>query len=174
MEIYLAIENAIRAGKDRFGFRAVEFTVLANHLHFVVEAEGSRALSRGMQGLTIRIAKAINRVLKRSGKVFADRFHSRELETPTEVRNALLYVLNNTKHHWDVPAEGWAPRVVDPFSSAKWFPGWDGPVECLRLSSPRPGAEARTWLLRSGWKRLGLLSPASAPKPHSKRAADRN
>ena len=167
VEIYLAIENAIRAGNDRFGFRAIEFSVITNHLHFIVEAESRRALSRGMQGLTIRIAKAINRILKRTGKVFADRFQSRELTTPTEVRNALLYVLNNAKHHTNVPPEGWVPRQVDPFSSAKWFPGWDGPVESLRLASTRPGAEPRTWLLRTGWKRLGLLSPQAVPRPHA-------
>lgn len=163
-EIYLAIEAAVRAGRDRFGFRAVEFTVLSNHMHFLVEAESTRALSRGMQGLKIRIAKAINRVLGRSGKVFADRFHTRALRTPTEVRNCLVYVLNNTKHHSKTPADRWAKRVVDPCSSAKWFDGWDGPVESLRISEVRPGAQPETWLLKSGWKRQGLLSPAEVPR----------
>lgn len=163
-EIYLAIEAAIRAGRERFGFRAVEFSVLSNHLHFVVEAEDRRALSRGMQGLMIRIAKAINRILGRKGRVFADRFHARILTTPTEVRNALLYVLNNAKHHTNAPAAAWPARLVDPCSSAKWFSGWDGSVECLRLSTVRPGADATTWLLRTGWKRLGLLSPRMAPR----------
>ena len=49
-KLYLVIENAIRAGKDRFGFRVIAFSVQSNHLHFVVEADTRVALSRGMQG----------------------------------------------------------------------------------------------------------------------------
>ena len=160
-DCYLQIEQAIRAGKDRFGFRAVEFSVQGNHLHMVVEAENDLALRRGMQGLAIRIARAINRALHRTGKVFADRFHARDLSTPTDVRNALLYVLNNAKHH---SRRRWARLEVDPFSSAKWFDGWGGPVDCARLSTTRPGAHPKTWLLEKGWRWLGLLSPSEVPR----------
>ena len=48
-----------RAGAVRV--RIIEFSVLGNHLHLIVEADSSVALSRGMQGLTVRIAKALNR-----------------------------------------------------------------------------------------------------------------
>lgn len=162
---YRAIEEAIRAGRERFGFRAVEFSVLANHLHLLVEAENEDALRRGMQGLAIRVARAINRALGRTGKVFADRFHARELATPTEVRNALLYVLNNARHHAFERGVRWARKQVDPFSSANWFEGWSTEIECpMRMSEAlRPGARPRTWLLSAGWRRLGLLDPSAAP-----------
>jgi REP-associated tyrosine transposase len=42
-------------------FRVVHLSVQANHVHLLVEAEGTQALGRGMQGLGIRLAKAINR-----------------------------------------------------------------------------------------------------------------
>jgi hypothetical protein len=38
-------------------------------------------------------------VLGRKGKVFADRYHMRILKTPTEVKNALRYVLDNRWKH---------------------------------------------------------------------------
>src|SRR3989442_11957483 len=46
-------------------------------------------------GLTIRIARAINRAVGRRGKVFADRYHAHILSTRREVANALRYVLEN-------------------------------------------------------------------------------
>ena len=56
-------------------------------------------LEVGMQGLAIRIARGLNRLWGRKGKVFADRYHDRVLRTPREVRNALAYVLNNARRH---------------------------------------------------------------------------
>ncbi|MFN7669924.1 MAG: transposase, partial [Planctomycetota bacterium] len=80
-------------GKDRFGFRLLHFAILNDHLHFVVEAKDRTALSRGLQGLLIRLARGLNKLWGRKGKVFADRYHDRALKSPREVRNALVYVL---------------------------------------------------------------------------------
>jgi hypothetical protein len=65
----------------------------------LAEAQSREALSRGVQGLAIRLARAINRVLHRAGEVWADRYHARALRTPREVRNALVYVPNNWRKH---------------------------------------------------------------------------
>jgi len=75
-------------------------------------------LRRGVQGLTIRVAKAVNRALGRRGKVWDDRYHARALPTPREVRHALVYVLQNCRKH--LPGF----RGLDPRSSAAWFDGW--------------------------------------------------
>jgi hypothetical protein len=45
------------------------------------------------------MARALNRVLRRSGRVWGDRYHRRDLATPHEVRHALVYVLDNVKKH---------------------------------------------------------------------------
>ena len=94
-DVFAEIQRAFLKGHDRFGMRMVEFSIQPDHIHLAVEAEGKKSLTRGIQGLSIRIARAINRVLGRKGKVFADRYHSRILKTPTEVRNAVEYVRNN-------------------------------------------------------------------------------
>ncbi len=149
--------------------RIVHYSVQSNHLHFVVEAESARQLARGMQALGIRLAKRLNRLFKRSGGVFADRFHVRRLKTPLEVRRALAYVLNNYRRHVD----GTGPRLplsfCDPCSSAASFDGWDpewthAPPDPRAMSDPFPELSpgvvpARSFLLRKGWRRHGLIRP---------------
>ena len=56
-------------------------------------------LTRGVQGLSIRLAFAVNKARGRHGRVLAERYHARPLKTPLEVRRALLYVLNNERKH---------------------------------------------------------------------------
>src|SRR5438128_10143214 len=93
---------AVRCGlakASRGGLRVLHFSVQRDHLHLLVEAVDGCVLSRGLQGLAIRIAKAVNRVLGRRGRVFSDRFHAHALRTPREVRNALVYVLQNWAKH---------------------------------------------------------------------------
>jgi putative transposase len=80
--------------------RLVELTVLSNHLHLIVEADTSRDLSRGMQGLCVRLARVLNLALRRSGRVFADHFHSRLLRSPTALVHAIRYVLENAERHY--------------------------------------------------------------------------
>src|SRR3954471_14058285 len=94
-----AIEDALRAAKERFGMRVVCYSIQGMHLHVIVETDEPLALSRAVQGLAIRIARALNRVGGRKGKVFAERFHAHVLEALREVRNAIRYVLENFRHH---------------------------------------------------------------------------
>ncbi|MEL7305169.1 MAG: transposase, partial [Myxococcota bacterium] len=74
-------------------------SVQGNHLHLVVEASNNEALSRGMQGLNIRLAKRVNRLFGRRGRLFSDRYHAHVLRTPREVQNAVRYLLNNGRKH---------------------------------------------------------------------------
>src|SRR3954465_6857457 len=73
------LAGAFAAGKEKDGFRLVHFSIQGNHLHLVVEADDAVRLSRGLQGLATRIARRLNRLMGRKGKVFADRYHSRAL-----------------------------------------------------------------------------------------------
>jgi REP element-mobilizing transposase RayT len=143
------VEAAAR-GPYRDVFRIVEYSVQADHVHLVVEAESKRALSSGMRRFATRVALRINGVLgRRRGRVWADRYHRRDLPSPREVRHALVYVINNHLKHY--PTE--EVPVVDPCSSAPWFTGWMH-IE-KRATDPPPVAPASTWLLREGWHRFG-------------------
>jgi len=160
--------DALAKGSARFGFRVVHYSVQSNHLHLIAEAPDRRALTRGVQGLLIRLAKGLNRLWRRKGSVFSDRYHDRILKTPREVRNALVYVLQNGVKHgatfWLRRSGSQEVRTVDPHSSGRWFDGWRDPPPLRGGGGARPQA-ARTWLLRTGWRRHGLLTLTDAPEP---------
>ncbi len=80
------LNRAFAAGCDRFGFRLIHYSIQSNHLHLLVEARNRGAMTRGVQGLMVRIAKGLNRLWSRRGKVFSDRYHDRILRSPRQVR----------------------------------------------------------------------------------------
>ncbi len=136
------LSNAFAGGCNRRGFRLVHFSVQGNHLHLIVEAPDSVRLSRGLQGLAVRIARRLNRLMARTGRVFADRYHGHVLRSPVEVARAVAYVLRNFLVH--------ALRRGERIATAE-------PDECSSAAPPETGppltAEPRTWLLRVGWRR---------------------
>src|SRR6266571_2490683 len=107
---FRVIAAALRIGGDRFNVRVIEFSVQGNHIHLLVEAPDRRALARAIQGLSIRVAKGLNRMMGRSGRVFDDRYHARVLRTPTEVRHAIHYVLGNARKHAAERGEAYPPE----------------------------------------------------------------
>jgi putative transposase len=157
--------------RNRGQFRIVEFSVQADHLHLIAEAEDRRALSRGMRGFSVSLARQVNRLLFRRGAVVADRWHEHTLTTPRAVRHALVYVFGNSQKHGE-RADG-----IDPMSSAPYFRGFRGlaraaPLELESRWTPHfdpsdrwlhefnhergfasPVAAARCWLLSIGWQR---------------------
>jgi REP element-mobilizing transposase RayT len=165
------VVRAIWAARERLRGRVVHFSIQPNHVHLIVEATDRVALSRALQGLSIRIARGLNRVLERRGRVFADRYHARDLGTPLEVRNAIRYVLLNSRHHSAARGRGLSAGVIDGCSSAPWFDGWSRDVEGAfavprfgrRPDDEPPVAEPRTWLLKIGWKRCGAIDWEDAP-----------
>ena len=110
-------------GSARDGFRVVHFAIMGNHIHLLVEAADAQQLARGMQGLGVRIAVRMNRMMRRSGRVVGDRYHARILRCPTAVSEASAYLRNNAAKHY-----GW--RGPDPYAST------------------HPVTLPRTWLLR--------------------------
>jgi REP element-mobilizing transposase RayT len=151
--LFTTIGNALGKASGP-GFRVLQFSVQTDHLHLLVEADAPAGFARGLQGLAIRVARAVNRALGRHGRVWADRYHSRLLRTPREVRNALVYVLQNVRKH----VRG--ARGLDPCSSARWFDGWR---RGAAAAGRAPAATARTWLMRVGWRRLGLIDLDEVP-----------
>lgn len=153
-------------GKHHEHFYVTHYSVQSNHLHLVAEAADRERLSRGVQGLAIRVARRLNRALDRRGPVFAERYHARTLRTPREVRHALAYVLLNERHHLEAERGlTLPPWYFDPCSSAGEFDGWR-PLHGLDPPpSPRRDvtAPARSFLLARLWRRHGLITPDEVP-----------
>ncbi len=150
-----------RAGAIRRGFRLVHYSVQKDHIHLILEASNRTSLASGVQGLCTRIARGLNRLWNHKGPVFADRYHDRVLRSPTKVRNALCYVLNNARKHGLKLAQ-----TLDPFSSGVWFEGWREKLKVKNLGAfIKPVTKATTWLLSKGWRRgrSGLISAHEIP-----------
>jgi len=95
--VFPAVRRAITAA-SREGFRIIEFSTQDDHLHLLVEAEDRVRLSRGIAGLAIRIARAVNRALGRRGAVWSGRYHARAITTPRAVRHAIVYILKSASY----------------------------------------------------------------------------
>ena len=174
--VYRAIREATLTTALREDFRIVHLSIQRNHLHLIVEADHKEALAAGLQGFQISAAKHLNAAIskgkpgpRRRGTVFPDRYHAEVITSPRQARHTLSYVMNNwRKHHEDrvAPMSGW---TVDWFSSAAMFPGWAeyGDEPFLWRGPPTYDPlvvyQPRTWLLKEGWKKSGLISCREVP-----------
>ncbi|MAG57549.1 MAG: hypothetical protein CMJ83_14750 [Planctomycetes bacterium] len=78
-----------------------------------------------------------------------------------EVRNAIVYVLRNAWKHGKALNE-----LVDRFASGVWFDGWKSRFRGQGNDGrdDAPVALSKTWLLREGWRRLGLIGNQDQPR----------
>jgi putative transposase len=160
-----AMRTAFLRTKKKDEFRLCQFSIQRDHLHLACEADSNEGLARGVQGVEISFAKRINRKLRRTGKVFADRFHAVQIRSPRQMRNVLCYVMNNARRH----AEPLDPIYggIDPFSSAWYFDGWSHDGWRAGLTTPRDGpcvVPAESWLMNDGWRRYGTIGVTEVPK----------
>jgi REP element-mobilizing transposase RayT len=128
----LAVVRDALARSARNGFQVVHHSIQSNHVHLIVEADDRKTLTSGLRALLVCLARELNQLWQHRGAVFADRFHERELRTPREVRNSLLYVLQNARKH------GIWMRGPDPCSSGVEFDGWEPATE--RRGGPASGS----------------------------------
>ncbi|CAN5914755.1 hypothetical protein BH11MYX2_BH11MYX2_20360 [soil metagenome] len=171
-DLYEALRKATAAVAGNKSMRIIHVSVQDSHGHLLVEADGRLELAAGIKGFAVSAAKHINTAVgvrlgrRRTGKVFADRYHVDVITTPRQMRNTLAYVFNHwRKHRVASKSPGWC---VDPFSTACMFDGWrDGacldreryPAEFQHLVVQ----QGTTWLLRVGWRRHGLLHWRQTP-----------
>jgi len=114
--------DAFATAQTRFGMQITHFGIESNHLHLIVEGVNAAA----MKGLGVRIARRINRISRRKGRVIGDRYHAQGLRSRAQVRNAIHYVLWNHKKHT----------------------GYGGADEFTSLVQKEVVRPAQTWLLR--------------------------
>jgi REP-associated tyrosine transposase len=159
--------RSLAEASERGSFRVAHYSLQGDHAHLIVEAQGKDALACGMKSIGARLARAVNRVSGRSGPVLDGRYHHRSLRSPREVRRTLAYVLLNARRHL-AKSRGIrrsATAHLDGASSARWFDGWRPEIaRRIEASGVDPEvARPRTWLLRLGWRRHGLVDPAEVP-----------
>jgi REP element-mobilizing transposase RayT len=131
------VEKVLKGGADRFEARVVQLSLQGNHVHLLVEAADQVSLMKAMKGLSVRLARRMNRMMGKRGQVIADRYHARPLRTPAELRNARHYIANNRRHHAAAFGQALHTDSPDPYAS-----------EAPRLARLLP--QPRWWLLKEG------------------------
>jgi putative transposase len=161
------IEECLRTGKGGERFRLVHYSILTHHLHLIVEAANAEELTEGIRGLSIRLARRINRIAGRRGRVFVDRYFARLLKTPRQTRAAIAYVLLNCRRHAAQHGRKLLADWMDQCSSGRFFDGWRQTGVKPRPEEQPTVTAAGTWLLRTGWRRWGLLRVDEIPGPEA-------
>ena len=158
---YADVQGALATQLARSDVRICHTSIQRTHLHLIVEADDAAALGKGMRGFLVALARRLNARAGRTGRAFDDRYHAAVLRTPTQVRHALSYVLNNWRKHQEAARPGYVGLRLDPYSSAIGFAPWlqrrviaEGPVRWPREGA-LPVAYPQSWLLSTGWRRGG-------------------
>jgi REP element-mobilizing transposase RayT len=191
---YMAIREAAIVMLKHETFRIIQMSIEGTHLHLLVEADSRAALSTGIQAFEISAAKHLNAAWsktggwwarkraarlghalpkRRKGRVFSDRYHETFINKPRQARHALAYVLNNWRRHGEDRAAFARSWVIDPFATGRAFDGWkeraDTPFvwKVRETYQPIPVWLPKTWLLREGWRRYGLIGVREVPGPNA-------
>jgi putative transposase len=191
-DAYMAIREAAIVVLQRDDFRIVHLSIEGTHIHLLVEAENRRALSCGMRAFEGSAAKHLNAAFskaggwwerkraarlghampqRRKGRVFSDRYHETVITSPRQARHALAYVLNNWRRHREDRGERARGWLIDPFATGWAFDGWKERADTPFAFKVRETYKAipvwlpKTWLLREGWRRHGLIGLREVPGP---------
>jgi REP element-mobilizing transposase RayT len=172
--LYHVVRVALEAVFERPDFRIVHASIQANHLHLLIEATSKDALAAGAHAFQISLARRLKHYLASTsgmhhdGPVFVDRYHVEIIDSPTQARNALAYVLLNWRKHGEDRPNAASSWLVDPYSTAIGFEGWSDHPFAWPIPDgyqPLPCHGPTTWLLRKGWLRAGTISLRDVPSP---------
>lgn len=139
-------KKAVIAAKD-FGLRVLEFAVLGNHIHLLVEADGNAQLTSGMRSLTIRLVK--NLKVK-----FCERYHLEVLKSPTRVQHTIGYILTNAAKHmrrnqvWDWYSSIVVCKTLRAWAQLKPELNWDRPKTVPSEFYEPMISEAQSWFAK--------------------------
>jgi REP element-mobilizing transposase RayT len=165
---YAALRAAFAAGCARNlagTFRLCHYAVLNDHLHLLCESESRTALSRGLQGLLIRIAKALNKLWgppRQRVRRSLPRPHPEVAARGPE--RAALPVRQRQEARRRRPRGPRAPGHRHVHLGAVVPRGFRERITVVGIEAVvRPVTDARTWLLTEGWLRHGRISVHEVP-----------
>lgn len=93
----------------------IYYALQRDHIHLIAEAPNNQTLSKGMRALTISFAKRIQKLKQTNESIQVERYHLHVLKCPTEVENAVDYVINNEVHHTRAQTKlGYAGKLKEP------------------------------------------------------------
>ncbi|PRR79883.1 Transposase IS200 like protein [Clostridium liquoris] len=77
-----------------YGFKVYAYCLMTNHGHFIIDSNGAD-ISKIMHGLNFKYAITFNRIHKRNGHLFQDRFKSKIVSSDSYLITLSAYIHNN-------------------------------------------------------------------------------
>ena len=128
---YARIVQSLSIARNRFDTQIIQYIVLGNHIHMIVESNDHVELGRAMKGFGGRIAKGLNDIMGLQGQVIDHRYHSSLIKSRRGAHRVMRYVRENHRRHVG-PRDEWRTGVtIDRCSS------W-----AKQITLPAP----RTWI----------------------------
>ncbi len=85
----------VRRARKKYSFELRSFTLMDNHIHFLIKPGKNESLSRIMQWILGVFARAFNKYFKLKGHVWYDRFKSIVIESFEQLIATFRYIINN-------------------------------------------------------------------------------
>ena len=80
---------------ERYGVKIIAISLMPDHYHLLVEADGRYRIVNFIRTLNSVYAKAFNRTMNRRGRLFNRRFGCAPKKTTKEIITTVNYILNN-------------------------------------------------------------------------------
>ena len=80
-----------------YKFKIYSYCFMSNHVHLIIDTNGAD-ISKIMHGINFSYAQYYNRIHKRHGHLFQDRFKSKIIKYNNYLITASAYIHNNPKH----------------------------------------------------------------------------
>jgi putative transposase len=107
-EIKLLFLDFVERAKKKFGFKLWNFTVMDNHIHFLIQPDEGVSLSKIMQWIKCNFAKKWNKMHNTKGHFWGERFFSRVIEDEGDFERTSAYIDENpVKANLVKAAEDW-------------------------------------------------------------------
>jgi len=86
--------NFVKKYQNIYRFKVYAYCLMGNHGHFIIDANGAD-ISKFMHGINLSYAKYFNKVHKRHGHLFQDRFKSKVVNDEMYFYTLSAYIHNN-------------------------------------------------------------------------------
>lgn len=112
-DIKALFEHCIALALEKYAFELINYQIMDNHVHLLIKTlPGEASISRIIQYIKSRFAQKFNKLVKRMGPVWNERFKDSIVE---HADNPRLYLLNLIWYFANNPVR--AGKVKSPFES---------------------------------------------------------
>jgi hypothetical protein len=108
----LALFRRMVGGAAERGLKTVAYALVGNHIHWMCLPESREALAAATRYVFGQLARNLNRLWQRKGRVFDGRFASETGRSARQAWNTLNYVLRNPVDARLAPRSGRVDRYV--------------------------------------------------------------